>query len=110
MTPAGATVSTAYGTATSLVATPTTGYSFDAWTLVTGAAAGVAFGDATKASTTVALTSGDATIKANFKLNSYTLTVQAGTGGSVTAPANGTANVSHGADTTITAAPTTGAT
>ena len=88
-----------YGAATSITATPSTGYNFVNWTFTSGS--GVSFGNPTSASTTVTLTGGNATIKANFTLQQYTLTVTAGTGGT----ASGGGTVSYGVGASISATP-----
>jgi uncharacterized repeat protein (TIGR02543 family) len=54
-----------YGAATAITATPGTGYKFVNWTR--SQTTGVSIGDSTLASTTVTLTSGNATVQANFK-------------------------------------------
>ena len=50
------------------------------------------FGNASIASTTVTLTSGNATVQANFSLNTYQLTVAAGTGGTTNPTGTSTVN------------------
>jgi hypothetical protein len=91
------------GASTGIVAMPSSGYEFVDWTVTSGAPV---IGDAASASTAVTLSSGDATIQATFRLKSYSLSVTAGTGGTVTAPASSPVTVNHGAATTITAVPT----
>jgi hypothetical protein len=91
------------GAATSIVAMPAVGYEFVDWTVTSGAPV---ISDAASASTAVTLSSGAAAIQANFRLKTYSLSVNAGTGGSVTSPASSTVTVDHGAATPITAAPT----
>jgi len=77
-----------YGNATPLTASPNRGYHFTSWTLVAGSAA---IADTSAMSTTAILTIGDAAIRANFVINTYVLTVNAGTNGSVTlTPPGGT--------------------
>ncbi len=89
-----------HGEPTAITANAPTGYSFDSWTVVSGTAS---FGDATDPTTTVTLTSGDASIRANFSLNTYLLTVGTdNTSGSSTTP-SGTFTVNHGESTDISA-------
>jgi photosystem II stability/assembly factor-like uncharacterized protein len=63
-----------HGAATSITATPNTNYVFVNWTVTSGT--GVSFGSAGSASTTVTLTSGPATIQANFFKSVFTWTDQ----------------------------------
>ena len=84
------------GTTASILATPNTGYSFDGWT-------GEGVADTSQVSTTVSMTQNRA-ISASFSINSYDLTLQAGTGGSVT----GGGTYDHGTNPSITALPDTG--
>jgi len=91
------------GTATSISATPASGYSFINWTPTSGAPS---FGDVNADSTTVTLTNGPAAVKANFTSEIYQLTVQSGGGGSVS-PA-GSLSVAHGVSKSILAVPDTG--
>ncbi len=88
------------GVASAITATPSAGYSFVDWTVSSGTAT---FANAANASTTCTVTGGDATIQANFALNTYTVTVNSAAGGSV-APA--TLSVTHGVESgTATATP-----
>jgi hypothetical protein len=92
---------------TTITASPDTGYSFVSWTVSSGS--GVVFtstgtATSTTATDTVKLTTGDASIRANFGLQ---LTVSAGTGGSISAPATSPTTVIAGQPTTITASPST---
>jgi PKD repeat protein len=99
-------VSVGHGVQTSIVATPNGAYSFSEWSIVdqdTGAE--VEFGDEYQASTWVSLTDGGATIRANFTLNNYTLTVT-NDGNGTTLP-TGTKTVAHGAHEPIQAFPNT---
>ena len=48
------------------------------------------------------------TISATFAINTYTLTVSPGTGGTITVPSSSQVTVNYGAQTTITASPSTG--
>ena len=94
-----------YGVTTAITASPSAGYDFFKWTITSGTAI---VADANSASTTVTLTSGDATVQANFATSTYKLTVTAGTGGTITAPPSSPMTVNYGVATTITAAPTAG--
>ena len=84
------------GTSASISATPGTGYSFNGWN-------GEGTADPNASSTTVDMSQAR-TISASFSLNSYDLTVLAGSGGSVT----GSGSFSHGANPSISANPGTG--
>ncbi|MBN1128795.1 MAG: InlB B-repeat-containing protein [Chitinispirillaceae bacterium] len=86
------------GTVVTLMATAAAGYRFTGWS---GDLAGSVNPDS------VIMTSAKS-ITANFALNTYQLTVAAGTGGTITAPASSPVTVNHGAATTITAAPAAG--
>lgn len=66
-TPSG-TISVNNGVSTTITATPNTGYHFTGWTKTSGTGT-VVFGNSTSASTTVTVTSGEATIQANFAIN-----------------------------------------
>lgn len=95
------TVPVDHGVARSIVATAPAGYNFDTWTRVSGS--GVSFGNASNASTTVTLTDGDAEIRADFEIKTYTLRVRDdGTTGASTSP-SGNSIVDHGEATAITA-------
>ena len=92
------------GEATTITANPGTGYSFVNWTVTSGTAD---IADATLASTTVTLTSGDATVSANFTINQYTVTFVAGSNGSITGDVSQT--IDHGGSCTpVTAVPNIG--
>lgn len=69
--PAGA-VTVDHGTARSISATPATGYEFSGWTVTNGSAS---FDNASSASTTVTLAAGNTTIRANFTITTYTMTM-----------------------------------
>ncbi len=101
-TPAGA-ITVAHGAATAISATPGAGYDFAGWTVTAGSAT---IADPAASSTTVTLTSGDASIAATFALQTYTLSVTSDMNGA-TDPA-GDLIVDHGASTAITATPNTG--
>jgi M6 family metalloprotease-like protein len=100
--PANSPVTVDPGAATTIAALPKSDSSFVNWTVESGSAT---IASPTSASTTVTLTSGDATVKANFAIKTYQLSVTAGTGGTITAPATSPVTVDHGATTTITALP-----
>ena len=84
------------GTDALISATPDTGYSFAGWT-------GDGITDSTQASTTVSM-SQNRSVSASFSINSYSLTVEAGSGGSVT----GSGTFNNGANANISATPDTG--
>ncbi|MDC3284766.1 PQQ-binding-like beta-propeller repeat protein [Opitutales bacterium] len=84
------------GTSASISATPDTGYSFSGWS-------GNGAVDPNAPSTTVDMSQAR-TLSASFSLNSYDLTVLAGSGGSVT----GSGSFSHGTNPSISATPDTG--
>jgi len=85
-----------HGTSPSISATPDTGYSFIGWS-------GEGTADPKTSSTTVDMSQAR-TLSASFSLNSYDLTVLAGSGGSVT----GSGSFSHGSNPSISATPDTG--
>jgi len=83
-TPASSQANIAAGTPVSITATAANGYTFTNWTVTSGTAT---FADANSAATTVTL-SANATIRANFTQDAvapttYTLTINAGSGGTV---------------------------
>ena len=83
------------GTSLTLTATPNTGYAFTGWS-----------GNATGTDTSLTITiNGNTSITANFEAITYTLTVNAGTGGAVSS-SGGTYAV--GTQVTITATPDSG--
>jgi uncharacterized repeat protein (TIGR02543 family) len=90
-----------FGIATNIAAMPNTGYSFVDWTVVSGS--GVSFGNANSASTTVTLSGGDAAIRANFALKTFSLSVNASSGGKISTPASSPITVGYGAATNIAA-------
>ena len=94
-----------HGAATTITASANAGYTFSGWTVTVGTAS---IADPSMISTTVTLTSGDATVQANFTLNTYQLSVVAGTGGTITAPPTSPVTVNHGDPTTITASANAG--
>ena len=85
-----------HGTNPTISATPNTGYQFTSWS-------GAGITDLHSNSTTVSMIQ-DRNLTANFSLNSYTLSINAGTGGSISGP--GTYN--HGTNPIISASPNTG--
>jgi uncharacterized repeat protein (TIGR02543 family) len=100
--PAGATF-VQKGSAKSISATPNTGYSFVNWTITSGTGS---FGNANSATTTFTA-SANATIRANFVINTYMLNFNSGSNGKVTGITPQTIN--HGANgTAATAEPNAG--
>lgn len=97
-----------YGNSLDVEATAEAGYTFSGWTIVSETDSGtVTFADASALSTTITLESGDATVEAQFNPPvDYTLTLQAGDGGSVTS--GGDQTVTGETATTITASPDSG--
>ncbi len=98
--PASSPVTVNHGAATTITAVADAGYTFAGWTVTAGTGS---IANAANASTTITLTAGDATVTAAFTLNTYQLSVVAGTGGTITAPTSSPVTVNHGAATTITA-------
>jgi uncharacterized repeat protein (TIGR02543 family) len=90
------------GAATDISATPATDYRFSGWTVTSGTAT---IATPSSATTTVTLTSGDATVQANFTNIEHTLTVE--TGGHGTTDPEGDVTVNQGAATDISATPAT---
>jgi hypothetical protein len=84
------------GAEQAITATPATGYHFVEWNVTEGSAS---IDDSTDASTTVTLTSGDATLQAVFAINRYMLTVTDGENGT----ASGTDSVTNGVAKAVTA-------
>jgi len=99
--PTESTTSLAEGTALPITAEPaSSAYVFTQWKFVSGTGT-VTFGDENKASTTIKLSGGDATIQANFVLKEYKadFSVSRPTGsstGSITTPASSSITVNHG--------------
>jgi len=85
-----------HGTNPTISATPDIGYIFTNWT-------GAGVTDLNSNSTTVSMIQ-DRNLTANFSLNSYTLSINAGTGGSI----SGSGTYNHGTNPTISATPNTG--
>ncbi len=100
-TPAGATT-VQTDVATSISATPNTGYAFDGWTVTAGEAI---IADAAAAQTEVTLSTVDATVQANFVV-AYTLTVTSDANGTTTP--DGAAVAKTGIPVDITATPNAG--
>ena len=69
-----------HGDATTITAVADAGYTFSDWMVTTGTGS---IANDTNASTTITLTSGDATVTANFTINTYTLTYMAHAGGTI---------------------------
>ena len=89
---------------TSISAEPDEGYGFVEWSVESGT--GASFGDRSAAETTVSLSSGDATIQANFSSETYMLTITDDGNGS-TDP-SGSVEVVYGVPNTISAEPEDG--
>ena len=85
-----------YGTNPTIAATPDTGYDFTGWS-------GTGVSNSSSASTTVSMTEARS-LTANFSLKSYTLSLTAGSGGSV----SGAGSFDYGTNPTIAATPDTG--
>ena len=86
------------GSTVSLKANPNAGYHFVSWS-------GDASGTSDTATVIMKVTK---TVTANFAINTYQLTISAGTGGTITAPSNSPVTVNYGVVTTITASPSVG--
>jgi uncharacterized repeat protein (TIGR02543 family) len=104
--PSGGSVTVPKGALTPITAVPQTGYDFTGWTVTGGS--GVVFMDSAAASTAVALSTENATIRANFQLKTYTLTLASGANGSVTTPGEGPRSVQHGVPLNVVATPGSG--
>ena len=78
-----------HGAPTTITAVADAGYTFSGWMVTTGAGA---VANAANASTTITLTSGDATVTASFTLNTYTLTYTANAGGTIVGTSPQTVN------------------
>ena len=85
-----------HGTNPTIAATPDTGYDFTGWS-------GTGVSNSSSASTTVSMTEARS-LTANFSLKSYTLSLTAGSGGTV----SGAGSFDHGTNPTIAATPDTG--
>jgi hypothetical protein len=104
VTPSGATTRNA-GEVVNITATPNSSYHFVNWTGNWGMIA-----HTTGAATTITM-NGNYTITANFAANtstSYSLTMRAGSGGTVTAPASSPSSHTSGTVVTLTASPNAG--
>lgn len=71
----GSTASVNYSTTKTLVATPSTGYSFTGWTLSGTNTSAVTIGNTSNASTTIKATNTGATVTAGFTAKTYTITL-----------------------------------
>ena len=91
--------SKAYGSANDITATASSGYTFNNWTSNNGGT----FANANAASTKFTMPAGNVTVTANATINSYTLTVAKGTGGS-SVTGGGTVNYNSSNNITATAA------
>ena len=99
--PASSPVTVNHGEATTITALADAGYTFSGWMVTTGTAS---IANDTSASTTITLTSGDATVTANFTINTYTLNYMANAGGTIVGTTPQTVN--YGANgTLVTATP-----
>ncbi len=85
-----------YGVATDIAAATVVGKTFTGWTVTTGAAT---LADASLATTTATLIDGNATVTANFAVNTYTITVTSGANGTIT-PA-GPITLNHGENSPV---------
>ena len=100
-----ATQTVEHGTSVTVTATPSTGYKFTKWTSGTSTTS-----VSTSASYTFNATS-SITLKANFTLNTYTISASVDPTGSGTVTVGGTANsksISHGSTTTLVATANSG--
>lgn len=102
-TPATSPVTVPSGVPTTITAAANTGYTFTGWSVVSGTAT---IANVNAISTTVTMTSGSATVRANFARTTYSLTVL-NDGYGVTSP-SGTSTVYYGSATPISANPTSG--
>jgi uncharacterized repeat protein (TIGR02543 family) len=98
--PASSPTTVNHGEATTITAVANTGYTFSGWSVPTGSAT---IANTAAASTTATLTAGNATVQANFTINTYTITASAGANGSI-APVGAT-SVNHGGSQTYTITP-----
>jgi hypothetical protein len=90
------------GAVTTITTIPYCGFNFTKWTVVSGTAT---IADSSLTTTTVVLSSGDATVRADFvsTVSLFQMTVIAGTGGTITAPATQTVATCLDSDIVITA-------
>jgi uncharacterized repeat protein (TIGR02543 family) len=102
--PASSPVTVNQGAATTITAVTTAGYTFTGWTVVSGS--GVSIATPSALSTTATLTSGDATVRANFTLNGHTITATAVGSGTITP--SGAVLISDGASQLFTVAANSG--
>jgi len=87
---------------TQIQALPNSGYHFINWIKVSGTGQ-ASFADPDSSETSVSVSGGNVTIQAVFEINTYTLTIQAGSGGTVNP--SGIYQVTHGAAFSISASP-----
>lgn len=104
VTPSGATT-VQQNASTSISAVADSGCDFAGWTLVSGT--GAIIGNASSPSTTVVLSSSDATIRAGFIHLSCDLTLQCAAGGTISAPVEVAAAATSGPHTIANSVPTT---
>jgi len=83
------------------VAAASTGYTFIGWTVVSGT--GVSIAAPSALSTTATLTDGNAEVRANFAINTYTITATAGEHGQITP--SGVVTLNYGSDQSFTIIP-----
>jgi hypothetical protein len=94
-----------HGVATTIAAAPNSGFAFANWTVVSGAAA---IANPSSANTTVTLTSGNATVQANFSPIAVTYSLTMTNDGRGTTSPSGTLTVNSGAATPIAATAASG--
>jgi uncharacterized protein (TIGR02145 family)/uncharacterized repeat protein (TIGR02543 family) len=97
-------VSVNHGAKTTITASPNSGFKFNGWLVTLGTAT---IDDPGSASTSVTLSSGNATVSASYTRITYQLTVNGGSNGTISTPSSPT-TVNHGTKTTITASPNSG--
>ncbi len=102
--PSSSPISYTSGTVASLTASPSAGYHFVNWTGLINTVAN------TKSASTTVVMNGNYVIRANFAPNSgtYSLTVNAGSGGTITAPSSSPTTRSPGEVVTLTASANSG--
>lgn len=91
--PVSSPVTVNHGAATTITATTSTGYTFTNWTVTAGSAS---IASPAALSTTATLTSGNATVRANFTINTFSMTASAGANGAISF--NGTVQAAYGTD------------
>ncbi len=97
-TPSGGSVDVEEGATTPIVAAADGGYSFTGWTIESGT--GTMITNTASLSTTATMGTTDATVQANFVIDTYTITASAGSNGSITP--SGMATINSGADQAYT--------